>query len=176
MNGKKQTINNTKRLIILAVMVSQALVLSIVESWIPVPTVVPGVKLGLANIISLVVLILFGLRDAISVVTVRCVLSSIYGGGFTVFLFSIAGGILSILVMGFLYRRMSKIFGIIGISVSGAVMHNVAQISMAALIMKELAVYSYLPVLLISGIIMGLFTGICSNYLLIALKKINFLY
>ena len=80
--------NKTKKLVLLSLFISQALVLSIIESWIPFPMVVPGVKLGLANIITLIVIIFFNFKEALIVVIIRTMLSSIFGGGgFVVFLF-----------------------------------------------------------------------------------------
>jgi len=146
-------------------MVALALVLSIIESWFPVPLPVPGVKLGLANIITITVIIFYDFKDAVSVVFIRCILASIFGGGVTGFLFSISGGILSTVVMYLLYKRGSKLFSTIGISIAGAVLHNIAQIVIASIIMKDTAVYFILPVLLISGLIMGFFVGLCSGFL-----------
>lgn len=163
--------NKTKRLAFLSIMVSQALVLSIIESWIPLPFVIPGIKLGLANIVILVVIVFFGLKDALAVMVVRCVLASIFGGGFVIFLFSLAGGILSTVIMAFLYKRMSKLFSLVGVSVAGSVAHNLGQLTVAGFIMKELSVYSYLPVLLVSGVVMGCFIGLCGNLLTEALRK-----
>ena len=167
--------NNTKRMVQLALMVSIALVLSIVESGIPIPVPVPGVKLGLANIITMVVIVFFGYRDALIVVTLRCILASMFYGGIIVFLFSIAGGILSTLVMGFAYNKMSKVFGLIGISVLGAVFHNLGQVSMASIVMKDKSVFTYLPALLVSGIIMGCCVGVCAGLLSQTFKKTGIL-
>lgn len=164
---------NTKKIVLLALLISQALILSIVESWIPIPIAVPGVKLGLANIVTLIVIIFFGFKDALIVVVIRTLLASLYTGGLIVFLFSVSGGILSTVIMALLYKKMSKVFSIVGISVSGAIMHNTGQLAVAALIMKELSVLSYLPVLVASGIIMGCFVGLCTNFLVKALKKTN---
>lgn len=161
----------TKRMTLLALMVTQALVLTIIESWIPVPVPVPGVKLGLANIVTLVVLIFFGFGDALVVVFLRTFLASLFTGGPIVFLFSISGGILSTAAMALLYRKMSKTFSIVGISIAGAIMHNVGQLVAASIVMRELSVLAYLPVLLASGIIMGCFVGICANFLSNALRK-----
>lgn len=161
----------TKRLVLLALMVSQALILSIIESWVPVPFPFPGVKLGLANIITLVVIIYFGFKDALLVVFVRCLLASIFTGGFVVFLFSLTGGILSTLVMAFIYTRFSKSFSILGISIAGSLAHNTGQLLMASFVMKDLSVMSYLLVLLISGIIMGYFVGLCTILLKRMLEK-----
>lgn len=162
---------NTRKMVLLGLFVAQALILSIVESWIPVPVGIPGIKLGLANIITLIVIIFFDFKDTLFVVSIRCLLASIFGGGFIVFLFSVAGGILSSVVMAFLYKKMSKYFSIIGISIAGAVFHNFGQITVASITMRDLSVVTYLPILLISGIIMGCFIGLCTTFLTRALEK-----
>lgn len=165
---------STKRLVLLAVLVSQALILSLVESWLPIPQVVPGVKLGLANIITLVVLVFLGFRDALLVVVVRCTLASVFGAGFIAFLFSISGGILSTIVMAVLHKKCSRYFSILGVSIAGAVTHNIGQLTAAVFVMKEPAVMSYLPVLLVVGVIMGCFVGLCSSLLIDAMRKTDF--
>ena len=162
---------NTRHLIILALLASQAIILSIIESWIPIPSVVPGVKLGLANIVTLVVIVFFGLKDALAVVTVRCLLTSVFGGGFSLLPFSLAGGILSTLIMYLLFKRFAKVFSTIGISIAGSVMHNLGQLMVASAIMWDLSVFGYLPILLVSGIIMGCFVGLCTYFITSALKK-----
>lgn len=163
----------TKRLVFLALMVSLALVLSIIESWIPIPPIVPGVKLGLANIITLIVIVFFGFKDASLVVITRCILASFFRGGIIIFLFSIMGGILSAIVMALLYKKLSRVFSIIGISIAGAIAHNAGQLTMASIVMKDSSVFGYLPILLLSGIIMGCFVGLCTNFLSNALTKVN---
>jgi heptaprenyl diphosphate synthase len=162
---------------LLSLMVAQALILSIIESWLPVNAFIPipGVKLGLANIITLIVITFYGGKDAIIVVIVRCALASFFGGGLIIFLFSITGGILSTLIMVFLYKKVIKYFSLTGISIAGAIVHNIGQIAIACFVMKTLSVLTYLPVLLFSGIIMGCFIGLCSKLLSEALKKTNIL-
>jgi len=159
----------------MALMVAQALVLSIVESWIPVPVNIPGVKLGLANIVTLTVIIFFSFKEALTVVFIRVLLSSMFGGGPVIFLFSIAGGVLSTVVMAILYKKASKVLSIVGISIAGAIFHNIGQLIMACIVMKELSVLAYLPVLLISGIIMGCFVGIATHFFSKALIKAKIL-
>ncbi|GAE86833.1 Gx transporter family protein [Acetivibrio straminisolvens] len=164
--------NNVKKTVLLGLFVSQALILSLIESWISIPTPVPGVKLGLANIITVIAIIFFGFREAVSVVIVRCVLSSIFGGGgWMLFLFSVTGGVLSAVVMSVLFKSGNNKFSITGISIAGAISHNIGQILIAALLMKDLAVAVVLPVLLISGCIMGFFVGLVSSFLENALRK-----
>jgi heptaprenyl diphosphate synthase len=165
-------VNNVKKTVLLGLFVSQALILSLIESWISIPTPVPGVKLGLANIITVIAIIFFGFREAVSVVIVRCVLSSIFGGGgWMLFLFSVTGGVLSAVVMSVLFKSGNNKFSITGISIAGAISHNIGQILIAALLMKDLAVAVVLPVLLISGCIMGFFVGLVSSFLENALRK-----
>ncbi|NSW90830.1 MAG: Gx transporter family protein [Firmicutes bacterium] len=163
----------TKKMVMLAIFTAQAIVLSIIENWIPLPIALPGIKLGLANIIVLTTIVFLGLKDAFILVILRTVISSLFTGGFTVFLFSIAGGILSTVVMNFMYYKTTGLFSIIGISIAGAVMHNIGQLLMAGVIMKDFSVMAYLPILILSGVIMGSFVGLCSNYLIKALKRTN---
>ena len=161
----------TRHLVLLALFVSQALILSIIESWIAIPSPVPGVKLGLANIITLVTIIFFGLKDTLGVVTVRCILASLLGGGFVLLPYSLAGGILSAAVMYLLKKRMDKSLSLVGISIAGAVAHNLGQLSVAAFMTGGFAVFGYLPVLLASGLVTGCFIGLCAGFLVNALKK-----
>jgi heptaprenyl diphosphate synthase len=161
----------TRHMVLLSLMVSQALILSIIEQWIAIPSVVPGVKLGLANIVTLIVIIFFGLKDALVVVTARCLLASMFGGGLALFPFSFVGGVLSALIMYLMYKRFEKVFSTIGISVAGSIMHNLGQLAVASIMMWDVSVFGYLPILLVSGIIMGCFVGVCTYFLVSALKK-----
>ena len=148
--------SSVKKTVLLGLLISQALVLSIIESWIQIPVPVPGVKLGLANIITVVVIVYFGFREALTVVVVRCVLTSFFGGGgWMFFFFSAAGGILSTMIMSILYKTGRNKFSLTGISIAGAITHNIGQLLVAVFFMRDLAVAVYLPVLLVSGCIMG---------------------
>lgn len=164
--------SSVKKIVLLGLLISQALVLSIIESWIQIPVPVPGVKLGLANIITVVVIVYFGFREALTVVIVRCVLTSFFGGGgLMFFFFSAAGGILSTMVMSVLYKAGRNKFSLTGISIAGAITHNIGQLLVAAFFMRDPAVAVYLPALLVSGCIMGFFVGFVSNLLVNALNK-----
>jgi len=160
-------------MVLLSFFAAGAIVLSIIESMFPVPLPIYGVKLGLANIITIVLLYFFGIREALMVVCIRVFLSTLYGGGFVVFLFSITGGILSTLVMGFLMKVFFDRLSLSSVSVVGSIMHNLGQLLVAGVVMKDFAVLGYLPVLMISGVIMGVFIGIISNFLISSLKRIN---
>jgi len=164
-------LKETKYSILLALMISQALVLSFIESLIPYSVPIPGVKLGLTNIITLIVIIFFGMREAILVVIVRTVLSALFGGGLYTFLFSITGGIFSAIIMAFLYKNALGKLSITGISIAGAVSHNIGQLLVAGVTIKTSEIFYYTPVLMISGVITGLCIGICSANISKLLKK-----
>lgn len=163
---------NTKKMVILSVLVSQALVLYIIERMIPVPVPFPGVKLGLANIISLFTIIIFGWKEALLVVFLRTLLGSFFGGGISAFAYSIAGGVLSTLAMAILYRYFKGIFSIVAISVVGAVFHNIGQILIASIVVSTANLFFYLPILLISGVITGIFIGLTVQYTMKPLSTI----
>jgi heptaprenyl diphosphate synthase len=168
----KKTIN-IKKIVLLSVLASLALVLSIIEAWIQIPIGIPGVKLGLANVITIVLLIFFSFSDALIIILIRCTLSSLFMGGPVIFMFSICGGILSAAIMWVLLKTSQKWLSLVGISMAGSIGHNIAQIAVACFIMNDLSVATYLPVVLISGIIMGCFVGYCTTFLVKAIKKLN---
>ena len=168
---ERMFMKKTKHLVLLALFVSQALILSIIESWIVIPTPVPGVKLGLANIITLVTIVFFSFKDVTVLVTARTLLTSLMGGGFVLFPYSFAGGMLSAGIMYFLKKKAGNSFSLLGVSIAGAITHNIGQLSVAAFMTGGLAVFGYLPVLMISGIVMGCFIGLTANLLINGLKK-----
>ncbi|OGO77945.1 MAG: heptaprenyl diphosphate synthase [Clostridiales bacterium GWB2_37_7] len=163
---------NTKKMVLLSVLVSQALVLYVIERMIPVPIPVPGIKLGLANVISLFTIIIFGWKEAVLVVFLRTILGSFFGGGISSFLYSFTGGIISILAMAVLYKYFGKMFSIIAISVIGAVFHNIGQILVASLVVSNANLFFYLPILLISAVITGIFIGMIVQLTMKPLKTI----
>lgn len=155
--------NKTKKMVFLSLLVGMAVVIHIIEGQIPV--LFPGVKLGLANIISLFALLVLGWKEAFVIVVLRTIISSIYGGGFSVFLFSIVGGLLSNIVMIILYKFFKDGISISSISVCGAIFHNIGQLFVAAVYIQDFKIYIYLPVLLISGVITGFFVGVSVKFL-----------
>lgn len=163
---------NTRKMVLLSILISQALVLHIVERAIPVPIPVPGVKLGLANIISLFTIIVFGYKEAIIVVLLRTLLGSLFGGGFSSFLYSLAGGLLSTTVMAFMYIKHKNIFSIVTISTIGAISHNIGQLVVASIVISNAYLFYYLPVILISGVITGVMIGLTVQFTINPLKRI----
>ena len=160
----------TKKMVLLSILVAIALVIYLIEAQIPV--LFPGIKLGLANSISLVALILFGWKEALLIMILRTVLGSIFGGGLPALMFSIAGGVLSNIVMIILYKYLKNALSLPTISVCGAIFHNVGQLLVAAFIIKDLRIYLYLPVLLVSAIVTGYFIGTLASVLKNRLEKI----
>ena len=161
---------NTKKLTFLSVCVALAMILSYIESLIPPFVAVPGVKIGLANSVSLFILYAYGAREAACVSVIRVTLSSILFGSAVGFIYSISGAALSLI--GMIILKRIPIFTMLTVSVSGAVLHNAAQIICACLIMENAAISYYLPVLIISGTIAGVAIGIVTALLLKRLKKI----
>lgn len=147
-----------------AMLVALALVLAIVERWIPLELLVPvpGLKLGLANIVTLVALLRLRPIDALAILMVRIlIMGSITG--LTAMLFSLGGGLLALLIMWLLSRWEDRVFSVIGISVAGAAAHNIGQVSVAGLILQEpLLILTYLPALLLTGLATGLLTGVAA--------------
>lgn len=141
-----------------------ALVAGYVEQLLPINLGVPGVKLGLANIVIMVLLYTMGVRAASGITAIRVLLSGIlFGTGFSI-VYSAAGAALSIFVMAFLKR--TKRFSCVGISVAGGVFHNVGQILVAVLVLETGALVYYLPVLILSGLAAGIVIGIISGILI----------
>jgi len=159
-------------MVLLSILVSQALVLHIIERAIPVPVPVPGVKLGLANIISLITIMLFGFKEAFIVMLLRTLLGSFFGGGLSSFLYSLAGGILSTSAMSFMYIKHRNLFSVPTISTVGAVFHNIGQIGVASLVISNAHLFYYLPVLLISGVITGILIGFTVDFTVGPVKRI----
>jgi heptaprenyl diphosphate synthase len=163
----------TRKMVFLSLLVSQALVLHIVESMIPVPFITPGAKLGLANIVTVVSLYSFGEIETLLVIIVRLLLAAMFGGSISSLLYSIAGALFSFIIMVILKRVGKDNVSLIGVSAAGAVFHNIGQITIAALIVQNVNISLYLPILTMSGIGTGFFVGLTSRYILKHLNRIN---
>ena len=158
------SMSKTKKLVLLGILVSLAAALHALEALIPNPVPIPGAKLGLANIITLVTLTLFGWREGVVVVVLRVLIGSLLGGTFLGlgFLLSFSGAVFSLLIMYGLIR-FAPSFSVIGVSVGGAVAHNLAQVTIAALVTQTPYLYFFLPVLLLLSVPTGIFTGIAAK-------------
>ncbi|MGE9974808.1 Gx transporter family protein [Coprococcus catus] len=141
-----------------------ALIFSYVESLIPFHIGIPGVKLGLANLIVVVALYKMGTEEAYALSVARIVLSGFLFANLFSIIYSLAGGMLSLTVMVFLKKK--GWFSVYGVSLAGGVMHNVGQLLTAMLIVETFSVSYYLPVLLVAGAITGLVIGILAEAML----------
>ena len=146
-----------------------ALIFTYVEVLIPYNLGIPGVKLGLANLIIVIMLYKTTAREALLLSVTRVLLSGFLFGNMFSILYSLAGGLLSFLVM-FLLKHI-KGFSITGVSIAGGVTHNVAQICVAALVVQNRKLFYYLPALLVAGVITGMLIGILSDRILSAVKR-----
>lgn len=163
------------RMIYLALLVTFALVLHLIEQALPAPFLVPGAKLGLANIITLLTLVVFGFKDGVLVALLRTFLGGLLAGtifGFPFYL-SVAGAIVSTIVMKLsLFLKDKGLISLIGVSLLGAVSHNIAQLSVASFLTEQLGIFFvYLPALLGFAIPTGFFIGIATIFLEGILKK-----
>ena len=146
-----------------------ALIFSYVESLIPIHFGIPGVKLGLANLIIVIALYKMSIKEAYILSIVRIVLAGFMFGNLFAILYSLAGGMLSLTIMCVL-KRVGK-FSVFGISIAGGVFHNVGQLIMAAFVLESISIGYYFPVLLISGLVTGFVIGLISNEMMKRLKK-----
>ncbi len=155
---------NTKKLTFLAMFTTLALIIFTIESAIPPLVPIPGIKLGLANIITLVLLMNSSLSDALWVLLTRILLASFFFGQALSLLYSLAGGLCCLLVM-YLINRLLQGHFIFLTSIVGAMFHNLGQLSVAYLVVRTTGVISYLPFLMLSGVLTGLFTGLCAYFI-----------
>lgn len=138
------------------VLTALALALSVTESLFSPSALfpVPGMRMGLANIVTLLSVYLFGALPTMLIVLIRCLVTFAFGGNLTSFLFSLAGGLLALFAM--LLLRNLRAFSLFGISVGGAAAHNIGQILIACALIRSWAILSYLPLLLLVSIVTGL--------------------
>lgn len=141
-----------------------ALIFSYVETLIPIHIGIPGVKLGLANLIVVIALYRIGVKESYVLSVLRVILAGFLFGNLFAILYSLAGGLFSLTVMAFL--KKTEKFSVLGVSMAGGVFHNIGQLMMAAIVLESLSITYYLPVLLISGIVTGLLIGIVANEML----------
>lgn len=163
----------TNKLVYISLLIAQALALYVVESAIPSPLPTPGAKIGLSNIITVIALYTLSYKDAFTVLTVRILLSVMFGGGVSRLLYSLGGAIFSFTFMALSIKVFKDKISIVGVSIIGAVFHNLGQIIVAVIIVNTPTLMLYLPILTIVGIIMGFFIGLTSNFALNHLYKIT---
>ena len=162
----------TKKLALMAVLTAIALTIFMLESQLPPLVPIPGVKLGLANIITLAAMLILGRREAGAILAVRVMMGAVFAGSPASLLYSAAGGFLAWLVMCLTVKLFSeKQLWIV--SALAGVAHNAGQLIACVLIVKTPGIFAYGPVLAASGVITGCFTGFAAMYLVRALRKLK---
>lgn len=164
--------NTVYKIALCGVMTSLAMVFGYVEHLIPLPFGIYGIKLGLANLVTVIMLYALNARSAFIINIIRIFLCSILFGSFTSFWYSLIGGLLSFLAM-LIIKKINK-FSPIGVSICGAITHNIGQTAVAIILMDEFKIALYLPVLLIAGTVTGSLIGLIAIPILkMRILKIN---
>ena len=162
----------TKKLCFMAVLTAIALTIFMIENQLPSPVPIPGIKLGLANIITLTAMAILGRKEAGAILAARIIMGAIFAGSPSTFIYSAAGGILAYIVMcvtiGLFKENQLWI-----VSAFAAIAHNAGQLGACALIVKTTGIFAYAPILATSGVITGVFTGFAAIYLIRAVKKLK---
>ncbi|QHI72395.1 Gx transporter family protein [Aminipila terrae] len=160
--------DKTKRIAVSAVLASLGLIFSYIEAIIPFSIGVPGVKLGIANLVVVIALYALGGSYAFSINVIRILIAGLLFNGIFGALYSLGGACVSLLTM--IILKKTNIFSIVGVSMAGGVAHNVGQMLIAAAIISNIKIFIYFPVLLFSGMITGIIIGFISY---LVLKKLN---
>ncbi len=165
--------NSTKKLAFLGVFSALAIILSFVESLLPpIWSAVPGIKMGLPNIVIIFLLYKLSVKEAAEVSFIRLLTVVLLFGNAITFLYSLSGAVLSLTVMWVL--KKSNKFSAVGVSIAGGVFHNVGQILMAIILLGTKEIGFYMPVLAVSGTVAGIFVGLCGMLLLRYTAKFKF--
>lgn len=154
----------------LALLTAAALMIYYLESLLPTLIPVPGIKLGLANVVTLVTLKRYGAKDALLVLLSRILLSCFFYGQFLSLLYSLCGGLLCMLTMWLVFMLLRGEYVYLT-SIFGAIAHNAAQLLVAFFVTQVPGVFAYLPFLMISAVLTGLFTGLCAHFSLRCLPR-----
>lgn len=162
----------TKKLALMAVLTAIALTIFMLEAQLPALVPIPGVKLGLANIITLAAMLLLGKKEAGGVLAARIILGAVFAGTPSAMLYSAAGGALAYAAMCALVDRVAE-KRLWAVSAVSAVAHNMGQLIACVLIVKTPGVFLYAPALVVSGVITGVFTGFGAMYLVRAVQKLK---
>ncbi|MBE6028246.1 MAG: Gx transporter family protein [Clostridiales bacterium] len=149
-------------------MAALALIFSYVEAIIPYNPGIPGIKLGIANVVTVVALYKFGAKDAAAVSVIRVVLAGLLFNGLFGMLYALAGALVSL--TGMILLKKTGLFSVTGVSMAAGVLHNLGQLLVAAALIEDLRIFFYFPVLMFSGIAAGILVGIISSLMMRALR------
>ena len=161
-----------RRLTRCALLTAIALTIFMVEAQLPAPIPVPGVKLGLANIVTVFALYQLGAGAALAILLTRCLLGGLFAGNVSAMLFSLLGGVTAMLVM--IALRRCRRLSVYGVSVGGAAAHNIGQMAAACITLGSTMVLGYLPFLLAVSLVTGTLTGFVTALLMRATQHIQF--
>ncbi len=160
-----------KRVAFCGMFTAVAIIMGYIESFIVIPGLLPGMKLGLANCVILFVLMRYGLTSAALVSLVRIIVVNSLFGNMTAAAFSLAGAALSIFVMSLL--KKSGRFSTVGMSIAGGVAHNLGQVLVAMLIFDNVGMFCYFPMLIVAGVAAGVFVGILAGLVISKMDKVT---
>lgn len=153
---------------IIGMLTALAMVLGYIETLIPINLGIPGMKLGLANLIVIIAFYLFDVKMGVVVSLLRIVLIAMTFGSISMMFYSISGAALSLISM--ILAKQIKGFSMVGISIIGGIMHNVGQIICASFVVRTNGVFTYLPVLMIAGVVSGMLIGIAASLVIVRVK------
>lgn len=158
MGREKERDYKARRVALYGMLIALAFIFSYVESMFPMPVPVPGVKVGLANLVNVVGLYTVGVAGTAAVSLVRIVLVGFTFSNVFSMIYSLAGGILSLLVM--ILAKKTGAFSKVGVSILGGIFHNIGQLTVAAFVTKTAGVFTYFPILLVAGVVTGAVIGL----------------
>lgn len=160
-----------KKTVLLGFLLALSMILSYIEAILPLSVGIPGVKLGLPNLVVVLLLYLYGGREALTLNLLRILLSGFLFGNLSSVLYALAGALFSFCIM--LFMQKIGCFSVVGISIGGGVFHNIGQILTAMLVVESFAPVFYLPVLLMAGAVTGFLIGIVSSRVLPYVQRIG---
>ncbi len=158
----------SKKVAVYGLLVALAFILSYIESLFPLSIAIPGIKLGLANLVVIVAIYKLGVKEAFTLSMIRIILVGFTFGSPSTMMFSLVGGLLSWLLM-VIFQKL-KIFSMVGVSIIGGIAHNIGQIIVSILVLENINIIYYLPFLLVSGVITGGLIGILAAIIIKRLK------
>ena len=161
----------TEKLVLSSLLIALGIGLQIAESMLPIPVNIPGGKLGLANVVTVVLLYVFDAKTALICSLLRAFLGSVLYGGLTSALYSVSGALFAAIMMIFAKRISKGRLTQIGVSVIGAFSHNAAQVFVASIVLSNVWIFTYLPILGVVSCITGVFTGYSALYAVSYLEK-----
>ena len=164
-----RTMTKSRKLSVLALLTSLALILSYIETF--VPTIIPGAKLGLANIMTLVILVIFGLKEALAIMLLRTTISAMLFTTLSTLMYSLPAGLVSLLVMYYLLKLFKDESALVSVSMISAVSHNLTQLVVAIVVLEQVRIAYLLPWLVLMAVPTGLFVGYLAIVMIRYIKR-----